>query len=45
MNEAVMDVVTGFGDRVKDRFHSNIREYASKIRWDGPKGKLERLNG
>lgn len=37
MNEAVMDVVTGHGDRVKDQFHSDIREYAAKIRWDGEK--------
>ncbi|KAM0755788.1 LACT-domain-containing protein [Meredithblackwellia eburnea MCA 4105] len=35
MNEAVMDIVTGHGDRVQDRFHSKIQQYAAKIRWNG----------
>lgn len=35
MQAALLDVVTGNGERVKDRFYSDIRKYASRIKWDG----------
>lgn len=34
LNEALLDVATGHGHRVKDKFVSRIREYASRIRWE-----------
>ncbi|GAA5898770.1 hypothetical protein JCM5296_006713 [Sporobolomyces johnsonii] len=35
LNDAILEVVSGHGDNVQEKFHSNIREYAKKIRWDG----------
>jgi phospholipid:diacylglycerol acyltransferase len=34
LNEAILDIASGHGDRVKDQFFSNIKQYASKIEWD-----------
>ena len=34
LNDIIVKVATGVGDEVEDRFVSNIREYASRIRWD-----------
>lgn len=33
MNEAILDVATGRGDRVKNQIVSQIEAYAAKIRW------------
>ncbi|GAA5934883.1 hypothetical protein JCM1841_002853 [Sporobolomyces salmonicolor] len=35
LNDAILEIVSGHGDNVHEKFHSNIREYAKKIRWDG----------
>ncbi|QRV83960.1 phospholipid: diacylglycerol acyltransferase [Ceratobasidium sp. AG-Ba] len=34
LNEAVLRVAAGRGEDVEEKFVSNIREYAKKIRWD-----------
>ncbi|GAA6061346.1 hypothetical protein JCM10212_004827 [Sporobolomyces blumeae] len=34
LNDAILEVVAGRGDNVKEQYHSDIREYAKKIRWD-----------
>ncbi|KAI5478552.1 phospholipid:diacylglycerol acyltransferase [Pseudohyphozyma bogoriensis] len=34
LNEAVCDIATGHGGRVKDHFHSDIKKYAAKIKWE-----------
>ncbi|GAA5888949.1 hypothetical protein JCM16303_004681, partial [Sporobolomyces ruberrimus] len=34
LNAAILEIVSGNGHNIKDRFYSNIREYARKIRWD-----------
>ena len=35
LNDILVKVATGVGHEVEDRFVSDIREYARKIRWDG----------
>lgn len=34
LNEIILKVAAGAGDEVQDRFVSNIREYAARVRWD-----------
>lgn len=34
LNEAILDIVSGHGDRVQDQFFSRIKDYAAKIKWD-----------
>ncbi|KAF9039497.1 LACT-domain-containing protein [Hymenopellis radicata] len=34
LNEIILKVATGVGHEVEENYVSNIREYASKIRWD-----------
>jgi phospholipid:diacylglycerol acyltransferase len=34
LSEILLKVATGVGDEIEDRFVSNIREYAKKIKWD-----------
>jgi len=34
LNEIILKVATGVGHEVEERFVSNIREYAKRVRWD-----------
>ncbi|GAA6018214.1 hypothetical protein JCM11491_005636 [Sporobolomyces phaffii] len=34
LNDAILEIVSGNRENVKEQFHSDIREYARKIRWD-----------
>lgn len=33
LNDAILEIASGNREHVKDQYHSNIREYARKIRW------------
>ncbi|GAA5980923.1 hypothetical protein JCM10908_003920 [Rhodotorula pacifica] len=35
MNDAILEVVAGEGQNVKEQFHSRIREIVQRINWDG----------
>jgi len=34
LNDAILEIVSGHGENVKEQYHSDIREYAKKIKWD-----------
>ena len=34
LNEIILQVATGAGDKVHDSFVSDIREYAARVKWD-----------
>jgi hypothetical protein len=34
LNEIILQVATGVGDEIQDRFVSDIQEYAKKVLWD-----------
>ncbi|GAA6053369.1 hypothetical protein JCM3770_004134 [Rhodotorula araucariae] len=36
LNDAILEIVAGQGQNVKEQFHSPIREIARKIKWDAP---------
>ncbi|KAG0661838.1 hypothetical protein C6P46_003729 [Rhodotorula mucilaginosa] len=35
LNDAILEIVAGEGQNVKEQFHSPIREIAKRIKWDG----------
>ncbi|KAJ8296972.1 Phospholipid:diacylglycerol acyltransferase [Rhodotorula toruloides] len=35
LNDAILDIAAGQGERVKDQYHSRIQDIARKIRWEG----------
>lgn len=35
LNDAILEIVAGEGQNVKEQFHSPIREIAKRINWDG----------
>ncbi|GJN92257.1 hypothetical protein Rhopal_005287-T1 [Rhodotorula paludigena] len=36
LNDAILEVVAGQGHNVEEQYHSQIRDIARKIKWDGP---------
>jgi len=34
LNDAILEIVSGNRENVKEQLHSKIKEYASKIKWD-----------
>lgn len=36
LNDAILEVVAGQGHNVKEQYHSQIRDIARKIKWNGP---------
>ena len=34
LNDAILEIASGNRENVKEQIHSNIKEYAKKIKWD-----------